>query len=83
MLEVILYFTIIEEIYMITLYSTGCPKCKILEQKLSLKNIEYNIVDDVNIMLSKGFTSAPMLEIDGIAFDFPDANKWVNSQESR
>ena len=45
----------------IILYSTHCPKCSVIEKKLNLKNIQYQICDDVNIMKEKGFLSAPIL----------------------
>ena len=48
---------------MITLYSTHCPKCIILEKKLREKNIDFEIWDDVDLMLEKGFQEAPYLEI--------------------
>lgn len=48
---------------MITLYSTHCPKCIILEKKLREKNIDFEICDDVDLMLEKGFQEAPYLEI--------------------
>ena len=38
-----------------TLYTTNCPKCKILESKLKAKNIEYNTVTDIEVMQKKGF----------------------------
>jgi len=63
----------------IILYSTNCPKCNILEKKLSSANIDFSIETDVEIMQSKGFMSAPMLEVDGKIMDFGDAIKWVNS----
>ena len=31
----------------IILYSTGCPKCKILKKKLEDKNIDYVESDDI------------------------------------
>ena len=58
----------------VTLYTTHCPKCKVLEKKLNSKNINYNEVTDTNIMISKGFTSTPMLEVDGTIMDFSQAN---------
>ena len=67
----------------VTLYTTHCPKCKVLEKKLNNKNINYNEVTDMNIMISKGFTSTPMLEVDGTIMDFSEANKWVNEQEGK
>lgn len=63
---------------MVTIYSTGCPKCKILETKLNQKNVNYNVVDDTDVMVDKGFQSLPMLEVDGELMDFGDAVRWVN-----
>ncbi len=65
---------------MITLYHTGCPKCKIIESKLKAKNIEYTECTDVEVMLNKGMISAPWLEVDGIQMDFIAANKWINER---
>lgn len=66
---------------MVTLYTTHCPKCEILEKKLKQKNINYKEITDINIMIEKGFTSTPMLELDGIVMDFSVANTWINIQE--
>ena len=63
----------------IVLYSTHCPKCKILEAKLKQKSIEYTEVNDVDLMLEKGFTTIPMLEEDGEVMDFKKANDWINN----
>lgn len=62
----------------VILYSTGCPKCKILETKLSQKNIEYSIFDDVDAMINKGFQSVPLLEVDKKVMSFGEAVKWLN-----
>lgn len=64
----------------IIFYSTHCPKCNVLEKKLKAKNIEYTEVNDTEIMSSKGFTQVPVLEIDGIAMNFRDANNWINER---
>lgn len=63
----------------VILYSTGCPKCKILEKKLSEKNVAYTNVSDVEIMLSMGLSTVPMLEVDGDMMKFSDAVKFVNN----
>ena len=63
----------------IVFHSTHCPKCKILETKLNQKNIEYTENNDVDSMLEKGFTTVPMLEVDGAAMDFKAANDWINN----
>lgn len=62
----------------ITLYTTDCPKCKILESKLEEKGAEYKICKDQDIMIEKGFMSAPVLEVDGKTMTFGVANKFVN-----
>ena len=64
----------------VTLYTTQCPKCMVLEKKLTAKNIEYSTVEDVNLMISKGFDTMPMLEIDDKVMDFKAANTWINEQ---
>lgn len=63
----------------IILFSTKCPKCKILEKKLKQKNISYEEVNDIEIMKTKGYLSAPVLEVDGISMDFKTANSWINN----
>lgn len=65
----------------VTLYSTGCPKCVILETKMKQKNIEYDIETNVDLMVEKGFQSLPMLEVNGEIMDFGAAVKWVNGVE--
>ena len=64
----------------LVLYSTDCPKCKVLEKKLNDKEITFDIVKDVDVMLEKGFMSAPMLEVDGVEMDFKRAIEWVNNK---
>ena len=64
----------------VILYSTGCPKCQVLEKKLEQKNIHFEKRTDLNLMLSKGIKSAPCLEIDGKILDFKNATEWVNNQ---
>lgn len=64
----------------IVLYSTGCPKCRILESKLKSKNIEYTEFNDVEEMIKKGLSSVPWLEVNGEMMDFNKANQWINKQ---
>ena len=63
----------------IILYSTHCPKCRVLEQKLKMKNIEYKEVNDIEVMEKKGFMTVPMLEVDGKVMNFKEANDWINN----
>ena len=62
---------------MITLYTTGCPQCKVLEKMLNDKGITYGVVNDEQVMIDMGFTSAPMLTIDGKVYTFKEAMAWL------
>ena len=66
---------------MITLYTTHCPKCRVIEKKLSQKNIEYKEISDQEVMIKLGFKSAPVLEVDGKYMNFGDANRWLMNYE--
>jgi glutaredoxin-related protein len=64
---------------MITLFSTHCPKCNVLEKKLKAKNIEYEEVNDVEVMKEKGIVTVPVLEVDDEVMDFKAASDWINN----
>lgn len=64
----------------IILYSTDCPKCKILEKKLKDKDIHFVTINSTEEMVKLGYASAPLLRVDGIILDFAEAIKWVNSK---
>lgn len=63
----------------IVLYTTGCPKCRIIEKKLKDKNIEFDICDDVDKMKEMGITSVPVLFIDNTNLPYYEAVKRINS----
>lgn len=64
----------------VILYTTHCPKCTVLEKKLTSKNIPYEEVADVDLMINKGFDAMPVLEVDNTIMDFKTANTWINEQ---
>ncbi len=64
----------------IILYSTNCPKCKILEKKLTEKNIKFTKNNNVVEMTELGIDQVPVLFIDGNRMSFGEANKWINEQ---
>lgn len=66
---------------MITLYTTHCPKCTVLETKLKSKGVEFDINENEEEMINKGFQSLPVLSVDGNDLDFMAAIKWVNELE--
>ncbi len=63
----------------VVLYSTGCPKCKVLEAKLKNHKIFYRLITDKNEMVKNGFQSVPVLKVNDKFFDFCDAINLVKS----
>lgn len=62
----------------VILYSTGCPKCHVLEKKLQEKNIEYDVFEPhVVELLSMGITEVPVLKVDDEMMLFKDAVNWI------
>lgn len=61
----------------VTLYTTGCPKCKILHKILTENNIQFNENDSVDEMQKLGFKEIPKLDVDGTIYDFKDAIEWA------
>ena len=64
----------------VILWSTHCPRCKVLELKLKQKNIEFEENTSVEEMTAKGFKEAPKLEVDGAVMDFKQAVDWLKGQ---
>ena len=65
----------------IILYTTHCPKCRVLEKKMEQKGIKFTTCEDIDEMNNLGFTSAPMLKIDNNFMEFNKAIKWINEME--
>lgn len=62
----------------ITLYSTHCPQCQVIEKKLTMANFTFEVIDNVDTMRELGMTQLPMLQIDDLApMSFKEANKWI------
>ena len=63
---------------MITLYSTGCPRCKVVKSKLDATGFQYNVVDDVEQMMELGINTVPVLVADDNVMEFTEAVKFLN-----
>lgn len=63
------------------LYSTGCPRCSVLENKMKEKNIVHIVDNDVEEMKNLGIDQVPVLFVNGEYLDFKQAVEWANSQE--
>ncbi len=64
----------------IILYSTECPRCKILEKKLTEKGVSFTENNSVEEMLKLGIIEVPVLQVDGERLNFSQAVQWVNNQ---
>ena len=62
----------------VVMYSTGCPKCKILKTKLDEKKVAYEEETAVEKMKSQGIARVPVLEVDGKLFSYSEAVTLVN-----
>ena len=67
---------------MITLYSTNCPKCNVLKQKLQSLNIDFQICEDVQKLIDLGFMEAPILKVDNEYLNFSKAVQWIKEHDN-
>lgn len=65
---------------MITLYTTHCPRCKVLKAKLDGENIDYEVVEGEEAIREKGFVTTPLLEVDDKILTFSEAMQWINTR---
>lgn len=63
----------------ILLYSTGCPKCRILEKKMHDKQLTFGICSSIDDMQQLGIASLPMLKVDDKLLNYFDAVQYINS----
>lgn len=62
----------------IVLFSSGCPKCKVLKQKLDNRKIEYEVSEDFDELIEQNLQTVPVLKINGEYYQFGEAIKVVN-----
>lgn len=63
----------------IVLYTTHCPLCLVLEEKLKKKKIAYETVEDVDVIKSLGFNTVPVLKVNNDYMMAQEAMKYVNN----
>lgn len=66
---------------MVKVYSTGCPRCNVLKIKLEQANIPFEIVDDLDFLIKKGFQSVPVLDTGKDLLEFASAVEWIKNNE--
>ena len=64
----------------VVLYTTNCPKCRILKQKLEESGVDFQTIDDIESMTKRGMTTSPMLGVDDELFGFSQALIWMEER---
>ena len=69
----------------IVLYSSDCPKCKMIERIMKEKGLDFSIVNDDKVYLplaeENKIVSMPFAKIDGEVVDFRELQKFVMEVE--
>lgn len=65
----------------VKLYTTHCPKCKILEERLNEKKVKYEVIDNIEELQKMNFKSVPNLEIDGKIYNYLDSIRYLNKMK--
>jgi glutaredoxin len=65
---------------MIKLFSLpGCGRCQILKEKLTSKQIVFEVIEDMDTMKQHDITTVPVLQInDNVYLQYAQANKYIN-----
>ena len=65
----------------VKLYTTHCPKCKILEERLNEKKVKYEVIDNIEELQKMNFKSVPNLEIDGKIYNYLDSIRYLKKMK--
>lgn len=61
------------------LYSTNCPKCNVLYNKLKNAGITFDVCEDVEPLIEMGYMSAPILFDGEKYYTFEESIKMINT----
>ena len=70
----------------IRLYSTHCPKCRVVEKKLEQAGIQYELIDAkgnnkvIDMLSAKGIRQMPVLEVEDKLLGFSEIIKWIGAK---
>ena len=68
----------------ITLFSSHCPKCDMIEKILKEKNIIFELVDDESVYLplaeENGIDSMPFADINGKILDIKELQEYIKNR---
>lgn len=72
---------------MITLYTTHCPKCNVLQKKMANKKIDFLLCEDekeiMEVCTKTGMNFLPILQIGDDFLDFPNAIEWLKNGDDK
>lgn len=66
---------------MITLFTTGCPKCTTLKAELDKKGLKYITETDIDVMMKLGFREVPVLKVDDKTMNYTQSVEWLKNME--
>lgn len=67
----------------IRLYSTHCPKCRVVEKKLEQAGIQYELIDAkenqevLDELMALGVRQMPVLKVNDKLLGFSEIIKWI------
>ena len=61
-------------------HTQTCPQCKMVEMLLKKNNIQYDSIEDVDVIIEKGIDHTPALNIDGNVLFGKDIIDWIKSR---
>lgn len=70
----------------IRLYSTHCPKCRVVEKKLEQAQIQYDLIDAkenpevIEELTALGIQQMPVLIVDDKILGFSEIIKWIGAR---
>ena len=63
----------------LTLYTTHCPKCSVLEKKLIAKGLSFTTCDNIAEMQKLNIDTVPVLAVNDKLLSFQDAVNYINN----
>jgi glutaredoxin len=65
----------------ITLYTLDtCPMCKYIKVLLEQKEIQFNIVDDIEQMKNENICSVPQLKVGNVLLNLSEVQEWIKKR---
>lgn len=66
-----------EKVKPLIVYTTGCPRCEILKDKMIESNVYFTEVEDIEKMKELGIKQVPILEVNGKLLSYFKALEYI------